>query len=66
MYNPEYKPETNFEPTPKVTVVEARKKAAYHAKVIQNGAGVLTDDQLMHDYECLNYFNQIILRGGKK
>lgn len=66
MYNPNYNPIPIDRLTPPVTVGEARKKAAYHGKIIQNNKGELSDQQLAHDYECLGYYNQIILKSNLK
>ena len=66
MYNPDYTPTTNFIPTPKVTVGEARSKVKYHEKMVQSPNFDINTTSGRYDWECMNYFNQIILTKGKK
>ncbi len=65
MFNPNYTPETNFKPTPEVTVGEARAKVKYHEKMVRSENFDINTSSGRHDWECLNYFNQIILTKGK-
>jgi hypothetical protein len=66
MYNPDYKPETNFIPTPPVTVGEARLRAKYHTNMVRSPYFDINTSTGRYDWECLNYFNQIILTKGRK
>ena len=66
MYNPDYIPETNFKPVLPVTVGEARKKVKYHEKMVQSPNFDINSTSGRYDWECLNYYNQIILTKGKK
>ncbi len=66
MYNDSYTTETDFIPTPEITLAEARTKAKYHEKIISANKGELTNEQLADDYERLNYYNYIILKRSKK
>lgn len=66
MFNSNYEPESIDELTPAVTVLEARQKVKYHEKMVQSSNFDINTETGRYDWECLNYYNQIILKSGLK
>lgn len=64
MYNPSYEPETDFVPTPEITVAEAREKAKHYADIVRSKDFNIETGR--YELECLNFYNQIILKSNLK
>lgn len=52
--------------TAKITVTEARKRAKYHGALVRSSNFDITTPSGRYDWECLNYYNGIIIRGSRK
>ena len=66
MYNPSYEPETDFTPTEAITADVAREKAKTYEKLVRKPEFDIKNEQDRHNWECLNYYNHIILKANIK
>ena len=66
MYNPAYEPETDFTPTQAITADEARLKVKYYADKVKAVGFDINKPHDRYNWECLNYYNQIILKSKLK
>lgn len=66
MHNLAYEPETDFVPTAPVTEAQAMELVKKHETAVKRADFDINKPSDRYSWECLNYFNQIILKSRLK
>lgn len=64
MYNDFYTPEADFVPQPEITLAEAKERSKHYEGIVRSRDFNIETGR--YEWECLNYYNQIILISNLK
>lgn len=66
MYNAAYEPETDFIPQPDVTLEMAIERSKHYGGIVRAKDFNIATETGRYNWECMNYYNQIILKSKIK